>query len=258
MGKRRIIDLSVSLNDTPPGYFPATEVKSRVTHEENAKNRAKQHNCPLSFFPDNLGAAYEIIQLNAHSGTHLDSPWHYGPTSEGKPSKTIDEIPLEWCYGDGVVLDFSHMKAMELISVAHLKEALDKIEYTLKPSDIVLIRTDASKHYLEPEYATGYPGMGRESTFWLIDQGIKMMGIDAKGWDRPSKVQFEEAKKRGWVRGDYWEAHFAGREREYCHIENLANLDAIPVPHGFMVAVFPIKLERFSGGWVRAVAILED
>jgi kynurenine formamidase len=54
-----------------------------------------------------------------------------------------------------------------------------------------------------------------------------------------------------------WAAHFAGREKEYCHIENLNNLDKIPMPYGFKVAVFPIKIENAGGGWVRAVAILE-
>jgi len=41
-----------------------------------------------------------------HSGTHIDAPWHYNPVSEGKRAKTINEVPLEYFYGDGVVLDF--------------------------------------------------------------------------------------------------------------------------------------------------------
>jgi hypothetical protein len=53
-------------------------------------------------------------------------------------------------------------------------------------------------------------------------------------------------------------AHRAGREREYCHIEKLANLDQLPHPHGFQVSVFPIKIARASGGWVRAVALVDD
>ena len=55
-----------------------------------------------------------------------------------------------------------------------------------------------------------------------------------------------------------WAAHFAGKEKEYCHIENLANLDKIPRPYGFKVAVFPIKIEHAGGGWVRAVAIIDS
>ena len=40
-------------------------------------------------------------------------------------------------------------------------------------------------------------------------------------------------------------------------MEKLSNLDQLP-PHGFMVACFPVKIERASAGWTRAVAIFED
>lgn len=45
-------------------------------------------------------------------------------------------------------------------------------------------------------------------------------------------------------------------EREYCQIEKLANLAVIPVPHGFQVAAFPVKLARASGAWARVVAFV--
>jgi kynurenine formamidase len=50
------------------------------------------------------------------------------------------------------------------------------------------------------------------------------------------------------------EKRFAAKE--YCHLENLANLDKIHRPCGFKVAVFPVKIHRGSAGWVRAVAIV--
>jgi kynurenine formamidase len=52
-----------------------------------------------------------------------------------------------------------------------------------------------------------------------------------------------------------WEGHKAGREIGYCHIEKLANLEALP-PTGFTVACFPVKIKGASAGWTRAVAIL--
>jgi len=200
--------------------------------------------------------ALERACLTTHDTSHLDAPWHYAPTSEGKPAKKIDEIPLEWCYGDGVVLDFHHKKAGEEITTLEVRKALDKISYQLKPWDIVLIRTDAYKHYGEPDYRNIQPGMTRESTLWLIERGIKVMGIDAYGWDRPHKVMAEEAKAGKMER--FWEAHYVGIEQEYLHLEQLANLDKIPVPFGFKVIAFPIKIASASAGWVRAVAMIED
>ncbi|MDP2906516.1 MAG: DNA polymerase/3'-5' exonuclease PolX, partial [Nanoarchaeota archaeon] len=68
----------------------------------------------------------EKIVLSTHSGTHLDAPWHYAPVSEGKKAKTIDQIPLEWCYGNGVVLDFRRKKDGALITVKDLEKASKK------------------------------------------------------------------------------------------------------------------------------------
>ena len=52
--------------------------------------------------------------------------------------------------------------------------------------------------------------------------------------------------------------HLAGRQKEYCHMEQLSNLDKIPKPFGFKVACFPINIAGASGGWVRPVAIIEE
>ena len=45
-----------------------------------------------------------------NAGTHIDAPYHFGPTSDGQRARTIDDLPLDWFYSDGVVLDFSATK----------------------------------------------------------------------------------------------------------------------------------------------------
>ena len=92
--------------------------------------------------------------------------------------------------------------------------------------------------------------MTAEAVNWLIDQGVKVMGIDAVTLDRPVKTMFEIK--------EFWPAHRVMLKREYYHLENIANLDAIPVPFGFKVAVFPVKWKGTTAAPVRAVAILED
>ena len=49
-----------------------------------------------------------------------------------------------------------------------------------------------------------------------------------------------------------------GRELLHIHMEQMANLDKIPIPYGFKVAAFPIKIRKASGAWVRAVAIIDE
>jgi kynurenine formamidase len=122
--------------------------------------------------------------------------------------------------------------------------------------DIVLIMTGADKYVDDVRYTEMNPGISAEATLWLGEQGIKIIGTDGYGYDKPFAVMGKEFKE-----GDkdaLWPGHFAGREREYCHIEKLANLDAIPKPFGFKVALFPIKIRNASAAWIRPVAIVEE
>lgn len=250
----KIIDLSVAVS--LKGNLKVMPQITYRRHEETPENLGASYGMKPEDFPEGKFCAVEIVTLGTHNTTHLDAPYHFYPTSEGKPSKTIDQIPLEWCYGNGVILDFHHKKKGEGITAEEVKKELARISYNLKPFDIVLVRTDIYKYYNEPGYEQMHPGMTREATLWILNQGVKVTGTDAWGWDRPFDVMVAELKA-GRKEG-FWEAHYAGKEKEYCHIERMANLDKIPKPFGFKVAAFPIKIEGASAGWVRAVAILEE
>lgn len=136
-----------------------------------------------------------------------------------------------------------------------MQAELARIGYTIKPYDIVLIRTDVSKHFKEPGYELRHPGMRRSATEWLIDQGVRLIGIDAWGLDRPNDVMAADAKAG---RGQFWESHILGREKEYSQIEKLANLDQLPRPFGFTVMAFPVNLRGTSAAWSRVVAMFEE
>ena len=251
----KIYDLNVPLEASPSEPLPvAVEHQS---HRASAEFMAGFFGAAVDDLPDGNGWANDAVSMNAHSGTHVDAPWHYYPTCGQQPARTIDQVPLEWFYGDGVVLDFRHKERGGLISAADVEAALAKIGYALKHHDIVLIQTGADKYWGQAEYFNAGAGMTAEATRWLIDHGIRTMGIDAWGWDQP----FWAMKARFQATGDpavIWEAHRVGRDLEYCHIEKLANLATLPRPYGFKVACFPVKLAGGSAGWTRVVAIFED
>lgn len=120
----------------------------------------------------------------------------------------------------------------------------------------MLVQSGADPYCDSEEYMLRGCGMGRESTNYLTERGVKLVGTDAWSWDRPLPLVAEEfAKTRD--KSIIWEGHFAGIDRGYCHIEKLTNLDKLP-SDGFKVACFPIKIEGGSAGWVRPVAILEE
>ena len=152
------------------------------------------------------------------------------------------------------LLDFRHKGAGEKIEVEDLGEALVKIRYTLKPFDIVMIMNGRDKHLGSREYFL-QPGLTRSWTLWLVEQGIKVIGVGMYSLDRNFEAITREFRETGDGRL-LCEAHFAGIEREYCQVEKLANLDKIPRPFAFKVSCLPIKIQGGSGGWCRAVAFV--
>ena len=249
----RIIDLSVPLTKRAKHLEGTFDIEC-IDHKELQKIRAPHLGMTDSDFPDWGHCATDKVSLITHDGAHMDAPWHFAPMSEGKPSKTIDQVPLEWCYNDGVLLDFHDFERERPINPEDLQEALDKISYTLKPLDIVLIRTDGTKHWLEEDYRNKGAGLTAKSTLWLIEKGIKVMGIDNWTLDIP----FDLMLKRENLKETFLESHKLGYEREYVHMESLANFDQFPKPFGFKVAAFPINIEGASGAWIRPVAIFEE
>lgn len=204
--------------------------------------------------PDEEFLSLEVVHAPVHVGTHLDYTFHYGSTSEGAPAKTAEEIPLEWCYSDGVKLDLNHKKPNEIIEADDLKAALAKINYTLKAKDIVLLATGADKFYGGPKYFSDYPGVGISAIDYLLDKGIKIFGVDTMGIDRPYRFMLKEFLEKKEVKHLY-PAHFHGRKREFIHIERLAHLEKLP-GYGFKVICFPIRIKTTGAAWSRVVAVL--
>lgn len=206
--------------------------------------------------PDEEFLSLEIVHSPVHIGTHLDYSFHYGSRSENRPSKTAEEIPLEYCYNDGVKLDLSHKKPDEVIAKEDIESALAKINYKLKPQDIVLLFTGADKLFSSPRYFSDYPGVDISAIDYLLDRGVKIFGVDTMGIDRPYKFMLKEFLERKAPKALY-PAHFYGRKREFIHIERLANLDKLP-DYGFKIICFPVKIKKTGAAWARVVAILDN
>jgi kynurenine formamidase len=272
----RIVDLSVPI--TPAGgeplppkikyrghkagtlllsLAPAQDKRSKARSLRNiVRGLASGKRVRRGDFPDGLGLAWEDLETQTHHGTHVDAPWHYGPTSGGKPARTIDQCPLDWFVGPGVRLDLRDKPAGAKLAPADLEQALTAIDHRLSPGEIVLLWTGADAYFREPEYLERYCGLGAEATRWLLDQGIRVIGTDAWSLDRPPLYMGRDFVATGDA-SNLWPAHFVGREREYCQIEKLANLGDLPSATGYTVVCFPVLIERASAGWTRAVALLD-
>ena len=252
----RVIDLSQRLSNATAAHEPMPHRIEYFDHTDTVPLVEEKFGLGEAHWRDGLVWAHERVTLTTHSGTHIDAPYHYHPTSGGEAARTIDQVPFQWLMGDGVVLDLRHCDRAEGIREADVRSELDRIGYAIKPYDIVLVRTDVSERYDEAGYDQLHPGLRRDATAYLVEQGARLIGIDAWGIDRAFDLMSAEA-----LAGDsaqLWESHKYGADREYCQIEKLSNLAAIPVPFGFQVLALPVSLERASGAWARVVALVPD
>ena len=105
----RIIDLSAPIAPSPPDAAPFERVELKYTsHAEGAAQAQAMLCVPPHLLRNGEGwAVEEFTRLGTHSVTHVDAPWHYNSQIQGRQAATIDELPLEWFFADGVVLDMT-------------------------------------------------------------------------------------------------------------------------------------------------------
>jgi kynurenine formamidase len=252
-----VYDLSQRLSNSTSSFQPNSHRIDYMGADDTAALTGRLFGMGPDYWPDGKGYCVETVSLSTHSGTHLDAPYHYGPKSDGTPGRTIDAVPLRWCMGDGVLLDLRHKGPGDGIDRADVQVELRRIGRELKPYDIVLVWTGTDRHFETPGYDHMHPGLRRDATEFLVDAGVRLIGIDAWGLDRPMQSMIEDYRRTG-DNGYLWPAHIYGRTREYLQLEKLANLGALPGATGFTVTCFPVAVGGAGAGWTRVVAMPDD
>ena len=248
-----LIDLSAPIRNDPPELPDVLRTEIELSgHDEGAELIQTMFGVGPELLRDGEGWANDtFMRFGTHSSTHIDAPWHYNSKIGGEPAQTIDQLPLDWFFAPGVVIDATDREDGEVLSVADVQERLPR---ELAERDIVLVHTGRDAFYDELDYIGRGPGVSAEATVWLYEQGVRVMGIDAWGWDAPLFVQAERAKESG-EKGVFWAAHQV--DLPYSQIERLFNLGALP-PEGFQVACFPLRIVGASAAPARVVAIVDD
>ena len=212
---------------------PVPYIFPYITHEESSKQLK--------------GISYttEWLNINSHSGTHVDAPRHTDPRPD---AMAADEMPLEWFYGPAVCVDLSHFPPKAWISKKDLEKAVKKSGVEIRKGDIVLLYTGHwNRTHDTPAYPTDNPGLTKEACEWLYSKGVVSFGVDAVTPDNP----IDQAVNK------IFPCHEVLRDKKFPHFENLANLDKV-VGKRFTFIGFPLKLKGASAGPVRAIAILDE
>jgi kynurenine formamidase len=251
----RFVDLSAPIAPSPPET--PEPLRTDIAFQDHAAGAAQIEallGVPKRLLRDEEGWSTETFtNFGTHNSTHVDAPWHYNSTIAGERAQTIDELPLDWFFSDGVVLDMTAKADGDAVDVSDVEAELARVGHELKERDIVLVHTGRDANIADAGYIALGPGVTAAATHWLFERGVRVMGIDAWGWDAPLHMQAQEAMERD-ERGVFWAAHQA--DLPYSQIERLVNLGELP-PTGFKVACFPLRIVGGSAAPARVVAILE-
>jgi kynurenine formamidase len=252
----RFVDLSAPIRQSPAETPEALRTDIEFSdHTEGALQIETLLGVPARLLRDGEGWAVETFtRFGTHNSTHVDAPWHYNSRIRGERGQTIDELPLHWFFGAGVVLDMTAKAEGQAVEVDDIEAELGRIGHELAERDIVLVRTGSDAMYGEPEYMGLGPGVTAAATHWLYERGVRVMGIDGWTWDAPLHLQAQAALERNEP-GIFWAAHQC--DLAYSQIERLVNLGELP-PTGFQIACFPLRIEGAGAAPARVVAILPD
>jgi len=155
------------------------------------------------------------LDINMHSGTHIDSPMHLTDSSQ-----YISESPPESFIGEGCMLDVRNQPVIKY------KREYDTL---VKDYSIVLLYTGFDSYYGTKEYYENHPCIDMELARFYIQKKVKMVGMDTPS---PDKYPFE--------------VHKLLLKNNICILENLKNLGQLLNAERFEVIAFPLKIKADS------------
>jgi arylformamidase len=122
------------------------------------------------------GRATRRLVLGTHTGTHVDAPLHFLPHGG-----TVDELDLDVLVGPARVIDLTPAAPLQEISIAELEAA--GVDDSAPPR--LLLRFDWSRRFGSLDFYTDSPYLARDAATWLVDRGVRLLGMDSPSPDDP-------------------------------------------------------------------------
>ncbi len=212
------------------------------------------------------GALVHEYEGIMHRGTHMDAPLHVHENTG-----TITDYPLWRFFGTGVAVSIPKGK-WGVVTPEDLEKATPKIQ----KNDIVMINTGSHRKWGDnPDYFAYSPGLYKGAAEWLVEKGVKLVGIDVQALDHPLGTvlaahgpgpiqpflndEYKSETGRDIIDDfPYWEpAHKILMTNGIPGIENIGGeLDAITGKRCTFFA-FPWRWPQGEGCALRVVAVLD-
>jgi arylformamidase len=196
----------------------------------DARSRSVEEYLPQYRVPAGQWYIMTDVQACTHAGTHVEVPYH--AFEDGWQVADMDPRSL---IGPAAVVDFSDKGADQPITQEEMAGRGTHIE----SGDILLIRTGLSRYYLTGKYRRPYLETG--TVDWLIDRGIKALGIDCSGFENRT-VDSNEVNHRKLL------------GRGILIIEDMNNLERLRHKRVFFFAL-SLPIEGLDACWIRPVAV---
>lgn len=222
----KFIDLSHNFEDKMPGF--------RMKNEDGTLTQYTAHIHPFVTHEQSLPkyqgkASFEITEITFQTsiGTYLDSPYHRYPDLRDISELRIDEVILQ-----GIIIDARGKGEFEPVDSNIIPEEID-----LK-GKAVLFNFGWDKYWGEEKYYE-YPYISEELIEYLIESGVKLVGVDTINIDS-SKIMERPA-------------HSKFLKKDILVVENLTCLEKL---HGkrFRFFAVPLKAKRVAALPIRAFA----
>jgi kynurenine formamidase len=179
----------------------------------------------------------QTVTMAVQSGTYLETAAHMDPSRI-----SIDQLPLERCYGVPAVALWIPRQADEAITPAALETALAATGETLRPGDALLIGTGWDKQWHEPEFVTHSPYFTAAAIDWVLDRQVGLLGADTPRYDSPHHPQ------------NFFPKFF---QHDILLMAPVVNLDQVRKPRGKLTAL-PLPIKGACASPVRALWIEEE
>lgn len=224
----KIVDLTLEIYDGLKSYLTHPSIVIRP--ESTFENSGHRYVAPCEGFES------RFLEMSDHSGTHIDAPLHFI-----RGASSTAEMDLTRCIGQAICIDVTPFKsAKDEVTYDMLESAIQAQGLTVAPNSIVLVRTRSAQWGEEGFFEDGafHVSVGD----WLIEKGIKCIGIDLANIDTHDNMGRS--------------VHMKILPKDIYIVENLVSLEQLPLHEPFQFMALPLKLKNATASPVRAVAIL--
>lgn len=180
-----------------------------------------------------LGEFFHEVDTLSHVGTHVEVPSHFIDAAyPGRKGKDLSQIPVEAFLGSAYVVDLKEFGQGAPVLVEHLAAT------GAGRGEILLVGN--GRFTVEEEK----PYISKEAAQWMVDQGIKLLGMD-------HKVQYDEPGAES-LTDMHTHVKLLGHDIPF--LENMAHFDRLTESHVFFIAL-PVSIVGLDSWPVRAVAL---